>query len=207
MPLQNRVTPFGELVAVAERGTLFGNRGVLHDDGGRIVRHHRGRRWIACLLEFRGRRRALVRPGRYTELFFLDGATALAAGHRPCAECRRADYDRFRRCWAAAHGEVGGALPGADRLDAALHRDRLTDAGAQRTYRAEFPALPDGVFVRHEGAPWLLWRGALLRWTPGGYERRRERPTGGTAMILTPAGVVRTIAAGYAPGVHPSAGA
>ena len=100
MPLRNRVTPLGELVADPARGLVYGNRGCLHDDEGRIRRRYAGRRWIACRLEFRGRRRsALLQPGRYTELFFLDEATAFAAGHRPCAECRRADYDRFVAAW------------------------------------------------------------------------------------------------------------
>ena len=100
MPRQNRVTPLGELVATSERGLVYGNRGCLHDELGRIRRRYAGRRWIACRLEFRGRRRTpLLQPGRYTELFFLDDATALAAGHRPCAECRREDYDRFVALW------------------------------------------------------------------------------------------------------------
>lgn len=205
MPLQNRVTPFGDLVAVAERGLWFGNRGVLHDAGRRIARHHQGRRWIVCLLAFRGRHRAIMQPGRYTELFFLDEATALAAGHRPCAECRHRDYQRFRRCWAIAHGLPAGALPSADALDAALHRDRLAAQGAKRTHRAAIAALPDGVFLLREGEAWLLHRSALLRWTPGGYGRRVARPDGGAVTVLTPAGTVGAIAAGYAPAVHPSA--
>jgi len=104
MPLRNRVTPFGDLVAVPDRGALMGNRGVLHDDERRIVRFSQGRRWIACLTDVKGRRRPLMTPGRYTELFFLDEATALAAGHRPCWECRRADALRFRDAWARAAG-------------------------------------------------------------------------------------------------------
>src|SRR3954453_3806627 len=134
-PLQNRVTPLGELVAVPERGLLYGNRGVLHDSEGRIRRRFQGRRWIACRLEFRGRRRhPLLQPGRYTELFFLDEATALAAGHRPCAECRREDYRRFVALWQELHpGETR-----ADAIDARLHAERL--AG---THRARLDSLPD----------------------------------------------------------------
>src|SRR6478736_8868570 len=109
-PLRNRVTPLGELVADPARGLVYGNRGCLHDDRGRIRRRYAGRRWIACRLEFRGRRRAaLMQPGRYTELFFLDEATALAAGHRPCAECRRPDYDRFVARWRRLHPAEAGA--------------------------------------------------------------------------------------------------
>ena len=103
MPLRNRVTPFGDIIATEARGLLFGNRGVLHDENGRLVRKWQVRRWIACRLEFKGRRRPLLRPGRFTELFFLDEATALAAGHRPCAECRREDFVRFRDAWLDTH--------------------------------------------------------------------------------------------------------
>jgi len=107
MPLQNRVTPSGDLIAVPERGLVYGNRGCLHDSYGNIRRHHNGRRWIACRLSFRGRHRSsLLQPGRYTELFFLDEATALAAGHRPCAECRRVDFDRFVQLWSARHEQA-----------------------------------------------------------------------------------------------------
>ncbi len=205
MPLQNRVTPFGTLVAVPERGLLFGNRGVLHDAERRIVRHHQGRRWIACLLDFRGRHREIMPPGRYTGLFFLDEATALAAGHRPCAECRRPDYEHFRRCWAGALGYLPGILPAAAEMDVVLHRDRLAAPWTKRTHRADVAALPDGVFLLHQGEAWLLRGAALLRWAPGGYERRVARPDGGEVTVLTPAAIVRTIAAGYAPTLHPSA--
>jgi len=206
VPLQNRVNPFGELIAVPERGLLFGNRGSLHSPERRIVRHHRGKRWIACVLEFRGRHRAVMQPGLYTELFFLDEATALAAGHRPCAECRRADYDSFRRCWAAAHGAPAGKLPAADAMDAVLHEERLAPPAGKRTYRAEIGALPEGVFILRDGEAWLLWDAALWHGTPGGYDRRQERPVEGQVTVLTPRAIVQTIAAGYVPGVHPSVG-
>jgi len=177
VPLQNRVTPFGDLVAVADRGLMCGNRGVLHDPQRRIVRYSRGRRWLVCRLEFRGRHRAIMRPGLYTELFFLDEATALAAGHRPCAECRYTDYQDFRRCWLTAHDDPSGKLPAADQIDARLHRDRLAAAGVKRTYRDEIAALADGVFILRDGGAWLLWQSALLHWTPGGYDQRRAADT------------------------------
>jgi len=206
MPLQNRVTPFGDLVAVADRGLMLGNRGVLHDPERRVVRYSRGRRWLVCRPEFRGRRRTIMRPGSYTELFFLDEATALAAGHRPCAECRYRDYQDFRRCWAIARADPSGTLPSADRIDAQLHRDRLASPGVRKTYRAEIAALADGVFILQDGEAWLLWQAALLRWTPGGYERRgARRPTHGRVTVLTPRATAYTIAAGYAPALHPSA--
>ncbi len=205
MPLQNRVTPFGDLIATPERGLMFGNRGVLHNRERRIVRYNQGRRWIVCVLEFRGRHREVMPPGCYTGLFFLDEATALAAGHRPCAECRYQDYQRFRRSWNAAGNDPSGPLPSADQMDAQLHQDRLEAPGKKKVYTAEVAALPDGVFILRDGEPWLLWQAELHRWTPGGYDQRIPRSAHSSVMVLTPQAMVRTIAAGYAPDVHLSA--
>lgn len=205
MPLQNRVTPLGDLIAVSERGAMFGNRGVLHNPERRIVRYSQGRRWLVCQLAFRGRHRTIMRPSSYTELFFLDEATALAAGHRPCAECRYREYQDFRRCWATVHADPSGKLPSADEMDTQLHRDRLAAPGARKTYRDDIAALADGVFILRESEAWLLWQSALLHWTPGGYDRRLARPPDGSVTVLTPRATARTIAAGYEPTVHPSA--
>lgn len=202
MPLQNRVTPIGELIAVPERGTFTGNRGILHTADKRIVRHYVGRRWIVCQLAFRGWRREVMQPNRWTQLFFLDEATALAAGHRPCATCRYRDYQHFRRCWAAAHGTP---RPSADELDRQLHADRLGARGIRRTFQEEIGRLPEGVFVLCDGEPWLLWHGGLLPWTPGGYDRLKPRPPSGAVTVLTPQSTVWTIAAGYTPIVHTTA--
>jgi hypothetical protein len=195
MPLQNRVTPLGELVAVPERGLVYGNRGCLHDAEGRIRRRFAVKRWIACRLEFKGRRRtSLLQPGRYTELFFLDEATAFAAGHRPCAECRRADYDRYR--------ELVGA-GSADELDERLHAERLDGP----RFRSPFAKLPDGMFVLEDGEPWLVLAGELLKWTPGGYTERRPRPAG-EALLITPPTTIEVLRARWTPVVpfvHPSA--
>jgi hypothetical protein len=142
MPLQNRVTPLGSLIAHPARGLVYGNRGCLHDAGGRVRRHHNGRRWIACRLEFRGWQRGpLLQPGRFTELFFLDEATALAAGHRPCALCRHEDYVSLAELWRGLHpGQAG-----ADAFDAQLHLERFDAAGrAQRHHAARLVELPDG---------------------------------------------------------------
>ena len=141
-------------------------------------------------------------PGSYTELFFLDEAAALSAGHRPCAECRHADYVRFRQAWSAAHG---GPPPSADAMDAALHAERLAAPRTKRTYQAQISALPDGAYVEVDGAAWLLWSRALHRWSAGGYVERR-RPPRGAVTVLTPASTVAVIAAGYQPSVHPTAG-
>ena len=205
MPLQNRVTPFGNLIATPERGLMFGNRGVLHDHERRIVRYHQGRRWIVCQLEFRGRHREVMTPGSYTELFFLDEATALAAGHRPCAECCRPEYNAFRRCWRDWDTRSGWRLPSAGEMDAQLHRDRLADRHTRKTYQEEITALPDGAFIVHEGEAWLLWQWEIHHWTPAGYDRRLPRPGASIVTVLTPRSTVRTIAAGYVPIAHPSA--
>src|SRR2546426_5734544 len=150
LPRQNRVTPFGELIATPERGTLMGKRGgCLHDTAQRIVRPFVSRRWIACLLEFKGRRRTVMTPGRYTELFFLDEATALAAGHRPCAECQRARYDLFRAHWAGR----GRKLPGTDHMDDVLHAQRIDGNRANRT-DTERPSPPAaGILVADTEGP------------------------------------------------------
>ena len=200
MALQNRVTPFGELIATPARGFLMGNRGCLHDAHRRVVRHAQGRRWIACLLEFRGRRRTVMTPASYTELFFLDEAVALAAGHRPCAECRRGDYRQFQAAWARAVGPDVSA----DVMDLRLHADRLVGPRTQRTYRHAATDLPDGAFVEIDGAAWLAWKGALLRWSPEGYGTRRARPDG-VVTVLTPRCLVDVLKAGYVPQVHDSA--
>jgi hypothetical protein len=156
MPLQNRVTPFGAIVAVPERGTLMGNRGILHDAAGALRRRWATRAWICCLLEFRGRRDPVMAPGHYTRLFFLDEPTALAAGHRPCAYCRREAYRSFRAAWAAGSAHLGlGTEPRAAEIDRVLHAERLGPDGSKRLHPAELADLPDGAFVLEdiEGGP------------------------------------------------------
>jgi hypothetical protein len=191
--LQNRVTPLGELVAVPERGLVYGNRGCLHDAERRIRRSFQVKRWIACRLEFRGRYRAdPMPPGRYTGLFFLDEATAFAAGHRPCAECRREDYNRFM----SLVGETR-----ANAIDERLHAERL---GPCRESRVD--ELPDGAFVLVHDEPWLVLGSELLRWTPGGYTERRARLRG-NATIITPQSSLEALRAGWngvVPFLHPS---
>jgi hypothetical protein len=193
MPLQNRVTPLGELVADPARGLVYGNRGCLHDADGRIRRVYQVKRWIACRLEFRGRRRSpLVRPGKFTELFFLDEATAFAAGHRPCAECRRGDYDRFASIWRRLHDEAG-----ADTIDARLHDERIDSSTRERRLHAvALDGLPDGVFVLDEGTPKLVLGDALRPWSPAGYGAAEPRPAG-TATLITPPSLVEVLRVGW----------
>jgi hypothetical protein len=197
MPLQNRVTPFSELVAHPARGLLYGNRGCLHDETGRIRRRYGTRRWIACRLEFRGWQRGpKLRPGRFTELFFLDEVTAFAAGHRPCALCRRADYSRLGEIWRELHpGQIG-----ADAIDLQLHRERIEPGTrSQRHHRDELDALPDGTFVVRAGEPWLVLGSHVLRWTPAGYAERRRRPPREDAIVITPPSLVAVLRAGWEP--------
>jgi hypothetical protein len=206
MPRQNRVTPAGAIVAVPERGTLMGNRGCLHDDAGRIKWPWQVRRWIACVTEFRGRQRQLMTPGHYTELFFLDEATALAAGHRPCAECRRERFNAFRRAWNTAPEQ--SSLPTADEIDHRLHAERVHSDRSKRCFNARLAELPDGVMVRH--AAWgdtahLVLGDRLIAWSAGGYTGRIARPGDLEVEVLTPESTVRAIRAGYAPDLHPTA--
>jgi hypothetical protein len=206
MPLRNRVTPLGELVADPARGLVYGNRGCLHDEHGRIRRGYNGRRWIACRLEFRGwLRRPLLQPGRFTELFFLDEATAFAAGHRPCALCRREDYDRFGAVWRELHPGAAGA----DAIDAQLHAERLEeDRRSRRLHPVPLAGLPDGAFVLWNGEATLVLAGRLLGWTPGGYVEGTARPADGRALLITPPSLVSVLRAGWRPAVplfHPSA--
>ncbi|HEY1188188.1 MAG TPA: hypothetical protein VGE74_11050 [Gemmata sp.] len=206
MPRPNRVTPLGEIVAVPDRGLFMGNRGCLHDGEGTIRRSWQQERWIVCLTEFKGRKRAVMTPGHYTELFFLDEATALAAGHRPCAACRRGRFDAFRR--ALVTGTESEPLLSAVEIDRQLHTQRVAPDRSKRTHAASLDALPDGVFVllsSGDRIPYLVLGDSLLAWTAGGYADRGERPRGAAVEVLTPELTVRAIQGGYVLELHPSA--
>jgi hypothetical protein len=179
----------------------MGNRGVLHDDDRNLVRQWQVRRWISCRLQWRGLKRTVMAPRRYTELFFLDEAASFAAGHRPCAECRNADYKRFQALWEKCFE----ARAGADAMDAVLHAERL-DERTKRTFRAGIGTLPDGTYiVDDDGAARLIWGDALIAWGDSGYGRRVARPRSGNVEVLTPRSIVEIIRAGFLPGVHPTA--
>ena len=206
MPRQNRVTPLGELIADPGRGLVYANRGCLHDDRGQIVRTYNGKRWIACQLQFRGwRRQRLMAPGRFTELFFLDEATALAAGHRPCALCRRADYARLSAVW----NELHPGQRGADAIDAQLHEERLDPTTrAHRLHVCEVSGLPDGAFLLERDRPWLVIGDQLREWTPAGYAASRRRPAHGRVVAITPPSLIDLLRGGWEPVVallHPTA--
>ncbi len=205
MTLRNRATPLGDLVADPARGLVYGNRGCLHDAGGAIRRRYSGKRWIACRLEFRDwKREALLQPGRFTELFFLDEATAFAAGHRPCALCRHDDYRNFVTLWHELHADDVGA----DAIDTRLHAERVEPGSrTQRLHAAPSAALPDGAFVLHENAAHVVHRDRLRRWTPAGYEAPVRRPRG-PATVITPPSLLALLASGWqgvVPFLHPSA--
>jgi hypothetical protein len=187
----------------------MGNRGILHDDEGHIKRSWQVKRWLICLLEFRGRKRTVMTPNRYTELFFLDEATALAAGHRPCAECRHARFIDFCNAWKVPYpGRNRSQRPTADEIDARLHSERVTENRAKCSFMAALNGLPDGVFVTVDAwgeQAYLLWDNHLLEWSPGGYRRRRPRPNGKDVRVLTPKSTMKVIRAGYIPEIHISA--
>jgi len=206
MPLQNRVDPYGRLHAVDARGAWMGNRGILHDDHRRIVSQWRLRRWITCTLSCKGRRRQVFAPHRYSELFFLDEATAFAAGHRPCAECRRPRFNEFRDAWLAANlPAVTDRYVRVEEIDRVLHAER-TLRGDKKTYEARLDELPPGTMIEYRNAPHLLWDGILRPWRFQGYAEAFEARDGGEeVVVLTPASVVRTLATGFRPQVHESA--
>jgi hypothetical protein len=206
MPLENRVGPDGIIFRTPARGTFLGNRGgALHNDSREIVRQFKDRRWLICVLEFKGRRRAVMAPGRYTELFFLDEATAFAAGHRPCAECRRDRFNAFKAAWARRTGAGSGELLRASEIDAQLHPARIGGGGAKITWQAALDLLPDGCFIQIDGSPWLVWKDGLLLWTPQGYARREARPNRRSVTVLTPRPIVECFRLGYEPEIHASA--
>lgn len=207
MPLQNRVTPEGEIVATPHRGLLMGNRGGAFHRPDRTLGRRRwaSRQWIACLLAFKGRHREIMQPRSYTELFFLDEATALAAGHRPCFECRRTDARRFAELWATALGLA--EPPPAPRMDCVLHAERLDARGEKRIFLAEIADLPDGVMLQ-SGSPdvdYLIDGPYLFPWTLAGYRAPVSRPPQGVVRVLTPPSIVAVLSAGYRPMLHASA--
>ncbi len=207
MPLQNRVTPSSEIVADPARGLFMGNRGILHDEDRTLgVARWRHRHWIICRTAFKQRHRLVMTPGNYTELFFLDEAVAMAAGHRPCAECRRTEYNAFREAWLAARG---GFRPSADDMDRELHIERVESrTRRQITYRAEISDLPDGAFIcldEEPDLPRLVIGDRLAGWTAAGYTTPVPRPGSGTVTVMTPRISVATLSAGYAPTLHKSA--
>jgi hypothetical protein len=201
-PARNRVTPRGDIIATPGRGAWMGNRGRLHEGGGArdIARNHRGKAWITCVLEFKGRRAPQWAPNHYTQLFFLDEAVAFAAGHRPCAECRRRDYNAYRNAWSETHS---GTTIYASNIDNQLHRERIV----RSEYLLPWNTLPDGVFVETaEGTAVVVGNHvALFDEKTYAYRRQLPRPTSGSAAVLTPPSTVAVLRAGYPLQVDPGA--
>jgi hypothetical protein len=202
MPLQNRVTPTGDIIETPHRGLFTGNRGIIHDPKTKtLTRRWASQAWLTCVCEFRGRWREVMGGRSWTELFFLDEATALAAGHRPCFFCRRDDANRFRAAWEKGNG-VREVL--ARDIDAVLHRERLS-GGKKRVHELPMPLeqLPDGTMVQEASESYLMAQGRALRWSPAGYREAHSALQG--AMLLTPPSTLRALMAGYRPVLHESA--
>jgi len=210
MPLQNRVTPLGEIIATPHRGTFTGNRGIIHDPATRTLLKRRwtGRAWLTCVCEFRGRRRVVMGGRSWTELFFLDEATAFAAGHRPCFFCRRDDANRFRAAWEAGN-RVSKLC--ADDIDVVLHRERL-EGRRKRLHPLPVPLLqlPDGAMVQAGEQSLMIAKQKALAWSPAGYREPEWasepalKAANERAMLLTPPSTLRAFAAGYEPVLHQS---
>ncbi|MGY4429084.1 hypothetical protein ACVWWO_001561 [Bradyrhizobium sp. F1.13.1] len=202
MPLQNRVTPTGEIIATPHRGLFTGNRGIIHDPGTKTLLKKRwsSPAWITCLCEFRGWRRPVMARRSWTELFFLDEATAFAAGHRPCFFCRRDDAKRFCVAWETGNGASGIS---AKVMDAVLHRERL-DRGKKRLHALPRPLaeLPDGAMVQQGEKSFLIMQGRALLWSPAGYAKDAQLDD---MKLLTPPSTLRALEAGYRPVLHPTA--
>lgn len=198
--LQNRVCPRGNIIKTPARGAWMGNRGIVHNGKQEIVRPYRLMAWITCKLEFKGRKLPVMVHKRNTQLFFLDEATALSAGHRPCAECRRDDYNRFKELWIKGNPEYGfDKRTSIQQIDAVLHGQRLTDDNLKITYKEKLGSLPDGVFVLFKDHPHLLYKKQLYPWTPSGYEQPFIVNQAVKIPVLTPESTVNTIKMGYVP--------
>jgi len=202
MPLQNRVTPFGDIVAIPQRGMFTGNRGIIHDPATRTLLNRRRatKAWLTCLCEFKGRHREVMARRSWTELFFLDEAVALAAGHRPCFFCRREAAEAFRNAWARGRAVK---VPLAAEMDAVLHAERL-EYGRKRLHGlpGSVDELPDGSVIAAAGAAYILARGRAFRWTAQGYEGPLQIPR--ADAVLTPPSTLGALRAGYRPALHPS---
>ncbi|MDD2499604.1 MAG: hypothetical protein PHN92_02160 [Geobacter sp.] len=206
MPLQNRVMPDGKIIATAARGTLMGNRGILHNRDQQLVKLFSHKSWVSCQLDFKGRKRKLMQPGNYTELFFLDEATALSAGHRPCGECQRERFSEFKSIWIDANGSrCGMSNPTIAQIDAVLHAERIDRSRSKVTYLQKRSELPNGAFFFHDGSCWLVWQEQCLKWSEKGYTEVTAMPPDQPLSVLTPRSIVECYRHGFVPRVHSSA--
>jgi hypothetical protein len=198
--LQNRVDPSGNIIKTPARGAWMGNRGQLHDERQEVLRPFKLKAWLTCLLHYKDRHRQVMAPNRYTELFFLDEVTAFAAGHRPCFECRRKDYDRFKAFWITGNHKLGFDLnTSVNEIDNVLHKERIGRKGEKITYKDKLKNLTDGVFVLIDDKPHLLANKKAYPWTPSGYEAPVALSDSETVTVLTPKSTVNAFKAGYKP--------
>jgi hypothetical protein len=200
--LQNRVNPFGEIIRTSNRGAWLGNRGVLHNDKQEIVRSYKIKAWITCVLEFRGRHREVMQPNRWTELFFLDEATAFSAGHRPCFQCRYLDHQRFKTYWLKGNPVLGFNMKTPiSKIDDIIQLERITADQSKVTYKEKLAVLPNGTFVSYQDNAYLVNGGKLYLWTSAGYEKPIAFPDLPTLPVLTPKSIVNMFSVGYLPQV------
>jgi hypothetical protein len=198
--LQNRVDPYGNIIRTSARGAWTGNRGILHDDAKQIRYVFKLKAWITCVLEYKGRKRQVMSPGTWTELFFLDEATAFSAGHRPCFFCRHNDATRFKHYWLKGNPQYGfNEKTSIQEIDKILHKERLTKTKQKQTYTAAIDDLPNGTFISLETRAYLVKDALLHEWSPFGYVNTIERPASGEVTVLTPLSVVNAFRAGYVP--------
>jgi len=197
--LQNRVTPLGEIIRTKARGAWMGNRGLLHNKFQEINRSFRLKAWITCRLEFKNWKRPVMAPGKYTELFFLDEATAFAAGHRPCAECRREDFIRFKSLWVNANTEYGFDLKTPiGKIDEIIHAERMNADGSKKTVEIAAKNFPDGTFILFENNPYLINANQMYPWAPEGYGKPIDLPAAKKLIVLTPPSILNVLKQGYA---------
>lgn len=200
MTLQNRVDPFGNIIKTLERGTFMGNRGLLHNNKKEICRSYKTNAWITCLLAFKGRRRVVMAPGKYTELFFMDEATSFAAGHRPCFECRRGEADVFKSHWLNGNAAYGlHAQTSIKEIDKVLHKERITKNKVKLTFEEPLVSLPNGTFVIWGNEPYLIKDGAMYAWSSAGYGKAISFPLLEKVAVLTPKSIVNAFKNGYIP--------
>ncbi|WDF79616.1 hypothetical protein PQ469_06305 [Mucilaginibacter sp. KACC 22773] len=198
--LQNRVSPHGDIIKTSARGAWIGNRGQLHGNTKTILRPFKLKAWITCLLQFKGRHREVMSPGLWTELFFLDEATAFAAGHRPCFECRRDDANKFKTAWLKGNPEYGFDKKTAiGKIDEITHQERIDKSGNKVTFDADVQGLPNGTFIQVDGESYLVSNSQLYHWTPAGYEKPGLSIKAGQVTVLTPRSTVNAFSAGYLP--------
>lgn len=206
MPLQNRVDPWGKFHAVHSRGNWMGNRGILHNQDKQIVSQWHNKSWVTCALSFKDRQREIFSPNSYSELFFLDEATALAAGHRPCAECRRERYKEFKTLWFTANTQFGGGTSSISVIDKQLHLERVDQNKKKVTFTASLNSLPDGTIFEHDGNAYLIWKGQYFLWSHDGYLKSSlALKTRDCVSVLTPESIVAIYRHGFKPQIHSSA--